>query len=72
MLKLFDYLAYTSVSNNPSSDRTLDTINFQTYIDLNPDIQTTNYNLSEAKEHFIRFGQFEYRAITFKKKYLIF
>lgn len=68
---LINYITTYSVSSHNSlSDRTLDTIDFTKYSALNFDLPNFS-NTTLAKEHFISFGQFEQRILSFKTNYIL-
>ena len=64
--ELINYITTYSVSSHNSlSDRTLDTTDFTKYSLLNFDLPNFA-NPTIAKEHFISYGQFEQRILSFK------
>lgn len=65
---LINYITtYSVTSHNTLSDRILDTIDFSKYSSLNFDLPIYSSN-DIAMEHFISFGQFEQRQLSFKSK----
>jgi hypothetical protein len=65
-LSIVDYLTtYSVTSHNSLSGRSLDSIDFSQYPAKNFDLP--DFSLDKAKEHFLTYGQFEYRTLVFKE-----